>query len=686
MAVINGTSGPDNLSGTSGDDIINALEGDDVVHADDGNDTIYGGSGSDILWGDGGDDTIYGGDNPDDLNGGLGNDTLDGGAGDDAALFGWYRGSFTITFDAGVITVVGPDGTDTLTNIERLRFLDTSIAAPGLGVIVDGTSGSDTITGGPGDEVINGMDSPDTISGAGGNDTIYGGSGTDRLDGGDGSDWLFGGDNSDDLIGGPGNDTLDGGNGDDAAIYFGNRFTSAVYNPNFTGTLEFNYYTAVDANGTVTVSGPEGVDALIGIERIRFADQSIPIPKAGITIAGGSIDETFTGGAGDDLLDGGDGNDVLDGGPGNDILFGSAGNDTASYASAPSAVTVDLTFWAHAQDTGGAGVDTLISIENLVGSAFNDTLTGDYHDNIIEGGLGDDILAGGTGIDTASYAAAPSAVTVDLAISGPQATGGEGSDTLTSFENLTGSAFNDTLLGDNSANVIHGGDGADTLDGRGGADQLFGDNGDDTIQIDGVGFRVIDGGAGTDTLSYAAAASGVSPVLSNPNWQGTGGGGSAHIASIENVIGSGFNDNITGDGGANRLDGGAGGDTLSGAGGDDSLVGGAGADVQTGGAGNDTFIFQALSDTTVAAPDLITDFTSGDLIDLTAIDADTVSPGDQAFHLGSTPGHTGDIVVSYDGGSNTTTLYLYVDADTTPDGRITLLGDHSGLAAGDFGL
>jgi hypothetical protein len=89
----------------------------------------------------------------------------------------------------------------------------------------------------------------------------------------------------------------------------------------------------------------------------------------------------------------------------------------------------------------------------------------------------------------------------------------------------------------------------------------------------------------------------------------------------------------------------------------------------------------------VAAPDLITDFAAGDRIDLHLIDADTATAGDQAFHLGATVGHTGDIVVgAYDIVNDRTAVSLYVNADATVDALMWLTGDHSGLVSGDFTL
>ncbi len=111
------------------------------------------------------------------------------------------------------------------------------------------------------------------------------------------------------------------------------------------------------------------------------------------------------------MLDGGEGNDFLQGTIANDTLTGGNGIDTASFVNAFSdgsttGVTVDLNLQGAGQNTVAPVRDTLSGIENLIGSALNDTLTGDGNDNVIEGGLGDDVLAGGGGVDTASYAGA----------------------------------------------------------------------------------------------------------------------------------------------------------------------------------------------------------------------------------------------------------------------------------------
>src|SRR6185503_17820875 len=100
-------------------------------------------------------------------------------------------------------------------------------------------------------------------------------------------------------------------------------------------------------------------------------------------------------------------------------------------------------------------------IENLIGSAFDDKLTASGF-GIIEGGDGNDILSGSSA--TASYQGASKGVTVSLATSSQQDTVGAGKDTLSGFRDLIGSAFDDKLTGNTSANTISGGAGNDIID------------------------------------------------------------------------------------------------------------------------------------------------------------------------------------------------------------------------------
>ena len=241
-----------------------------------------------------------------------------------------------------------------------------------------------------------------------------------------------------------------------------------------------------------------------------------------------------------------------------------------------------------------------------------------------------------------------------------------------------------TRVGTDASQNLVGGNLDDVLRGQGGNDHLFGHDGNDLLD-GGPGNDILDGGPGTDTATYAAALSGVTVSLAVTAPQATGGAGTDTLIAVENLIGSKYADILTGDGADNVLTGGGGVDTLVGGGGADRLIGGAAHDNLTGGSGNDVFVFTSLTDSTLNAPDTITDFVSGqDKIDLSAIDANAATTGDQAFHLGATAGHAGDIVVSYDAVHHRTVLDLYIDSDTNADARIWLAGNHAGLTAGDF--
>jgi len=203
--------------------------------------------------------------------------------------------------------------------------------------------------------------------------------------------------------------------------------------------------------------------------------------------------DTLIGGAGDDGLYGEGGNDSLTGGLGNDYLDGGVGSDTASYSNATVGVTVNLGLTT-AQNTIGAGLDTLLNIENLTGSNLNDNLKGNAGNNLLNGRAGNDILNGDAGVDTASYEGASAAVTVNLSLATAQNTGGAGTDTLQNFENLTGSSFNDSLTGNSGNNVLSGGGGNDALNGGSGNDTLIG----------GLGLDTLTGGLGNDLFDYNA--------------------------------------------------------------------------------------------------------------------------------------------------------------------------------------
>jgi len=207
----------------------------------------------------------------------------------------------------------------------------------------------------------------------------------------------------------------------------------------------------------------------------------------------------LVGSNGNDHLVGGSGNDKLYADPGNDVIDGGQGLDSVTYQTSPGPARVDLSK-AGPQDTGAFGADELARVELLIGSQYNDALTGSDGANLIKGGNGDDVLTGrggddaldgGPGSDTASYrelpAAATQGVTVHLGIAGPQNTGGAGSDTLTAVENLAGSPFADDLTGDAQPNTLTGWEGEDSLRGEGGDDHLAARDGGRDLVTCGAG-------------------------------------------------------------------------------------------------------------------------------------------------------------------------------------------------------
>jgi Ca2+-binding RTX toxin-like protein len=353
-------------------------------------------------------------------------------------------------------------------------------------------------------------------------------------------------------------------------------------------------------------------------------------------LIGSAFDDRLRGtGTNNIILVGGAGTDVLYSGPSDDYLIGGAGFDFVSFADATSGVTVDLSLGI-LQSTGGAGTDQFVDIEYVIGSSYGDIIKGDNVNNVllaggagndvIYSGAGSDYLIGGAGNDVVSFAGATSGVIVDLSISGVQNTGGAGFDQFVEIEYLVGSAYGDVLKGDGVSNaILHGGAGNDVLYSGSGNDYLI-------------------GGAGYDVVSFAAATSGVTVDLSIAGPQNTVGAGSDQFVDIEYMIGSAYGDTLksdgvsnailSGGGGNDTLQGGAGSDYVLGGDGADTLTGSAGADTLAGGAGADVFVFSNLSHITSGpSRDTIVDFSAaqGDKIDLSGIDADTITGGNQAF-------------------------------------------------------
>ncbi|MEJ5169328.1 MAG: calcium-binding protein, partial [Arcobacteraceae bacterium] len=283
---------------------------------------------------------------------------------------------------------------------------------------------------------------------------------------------------------------------------------------------------------------------------------------------------------------GGAGNDTLSGGAGTNYLHGGGGVNTVDYSDASNEVTVDLSK-SGIQEVYTVGAttvkDVLVNIQNVIGSNHKDIITGNSSANSLYGGLGNDTIVGssgndtldgGDGIDVASYTDATEDLNIDLGVSGVAVSISPtyGSDTFISIEGAIGGSGDDTITGTSSSNVLIGGDGDDTL-------LPNGNNGNDELDV-------IDGGSGTDFVSFAfGGATNVTLDLADSGVQNTG-KGKVQITNIENVEGGA---------GADKLYGNSSNNTLSGLAGDDTLVGRAGNNKLDGGADFDTADYSSVS-------------------------------------------------------------------------------------------
>jgi Ca2+-binding RTX toxin-like protein len=517
-----------------------------------------------------------------------------------------------VTFDLGNVTTLTGWWDGTALRIFAASEMENGIAAyvvplDDQGLTLGASDSGGVLDGGALDDLLMGGLGQDTLIGDGGNDILIDGAGSDLLYGGSGADrFVLSADGAEDEIADfdPALDRLD-------LSAWPMLYDSAQLSilPTATGAQ----VTWQDETLTLTRSGggpiteAEVIAAIIDTPHRQPFLASIGGP--GVAVSGGEGSDTISGGPGMDRLFGLDGNDTLDGlgsedeiaggagddvitgGEGADVLDGGLGRDTASYSGSGAGVTVRL--WAGDGAGGDAAGDRLTGIEDLVGSAFADTLVGDFGDNALRGGdgadalwgnAGDDTLIGGQGADvingqdgwdTASYAGSPEAVIVRLWAG--DGTGGDAQgDTLSGIEALIGSEHADTLVGDPAANMLIGGDGADAL---------WGNAGDDTFE-GGAGGDLLQGQDGADWASYATSDAAITVRL----WSQSGSGGHAEgdtLIGIEHVRGSDHDDTLVGDDGGNRLLGGDGADALWGNSGDDTLEGGAGADLLDGQSGSD---------------------------------------------------------------------------------------------------
>lgn len=501
FATQNGSDVGERLIGGIGDDSLLGLGGDDILEGGDGNDVLEGGEGNDRLWGNRGADTLVGGVGDDELNGA-------------------HAGGFEV--DDGSDLLDGGDGNDRLWG-ENAD--DTLEGGAGSDLLI-GDVGNDSIGGGSGDDRIWAGAGRDTVAAGEGDDEVYGANGggpeipddDDWIAGGEGSDRIFGESGSDTLRGGPGDDLLDGGSGLD--------------------TLDLSdaqMPLRVSLRSGAALSDEIGSDVVMSVERViaGAAGDVLESLDSGSHLVGEGGDDTLIGLGGVDTLEGGPGNDVLRGGGERDWLDGGKGFDTASYADSPHGVRISLT-------SGSSSSDTLISIENIAGSAFADSLTGSRFANDLDGGAGNDTLAGGDGADTLRGGSGDDVYTVESLSDRVEELPGDGTDTIQSLiswrlqdtdgtgtlgdqvENLvllgtssingSGNALANRLVGNSAGNALSGLGGNDTLVGAQGADTLAGAMGNDSLSggmgadrlIGGINNDVLTGGDGKDTFVFAA--------------------------------------------------------------------------------------------------------------------------------------------------------------------------------------
>jgi Ca2+-binding RTX toxin-like protein len=492
-----------------------------------------------------GNDDLTGGSLSDTLSAGNGNNRVAGGAGDDQLLTG-----------SGVNTVLGGEGFDRWSGDYRgagaLTLTQTGAAAYGLsnGSSVAEVENVELLFGAADDRIVIGQGGVRQLSidADGGTDSavVDWSAATNSISGSalnpEAGVQLFNGATRElvnlysieklDLTYGSGDDVfylaqpltvaVDGGAGAD---FFYADFSSTPFSLRFS----VNAMAAGRAQtiGDATVSNFEQVELRTG--------------SGDDTLSGGSLDDRFFTGAGidtiragggSDIVYAGGGDDLVDGGGGSDQLFGEAGTDTVSYATARAGVTVDLSVRT-AQQTGGSGIDLIDGFEDVVGSAFADTLSGDGRANDLNGGAGDDRLMGAGGDDIVNGALGDDVLFGGVGrdkVYGDEGedriNGGDGNDELFgSFGNdiliggdegdyLDGFDGDDVLRGDAGADFIDGGRGSDQMLGGAGGDRLFAGEGDDRL-FGGEGVDLLVGEAGADRFIFADGETGTTAATAD---------------------------------------------------------------------------------------------------------------------------------------------------------------------------
>ena len=340
------------------------------------------------------------------------------------------------TFDQLTDTITIENWYDTNNRIEYIVFEDGTVLNTVAAILsLAGTEWDDTIIGIEQGMTLDAKGGNDIVTSLNGNNIINGGAGNDSITTGGGADILDGGIGIDTLKGGTGNDTYIIDTTTDILIENANEGIDTVQssisytlktnfeNLTLTGTSAINGYgntlnnTLTGNSANNTLNGSAGADTMLGGDGsdLYYVDNT-----------GDQVIETLTGGTGDTIIStinwtlgdnievlrllgsgaiNGTGNtlsNTLYSGDGDNVLDGGAGNDNLSYGYATSGVTVNLGITT-SQNTLGSGIDTILNIENLIGSTFNDNFIGNIGNNILVGSKGNDTLNGGTGNDTYTF-------------------------------------------------------------------------------------------------------------------------------------------------------------------------------------------------------------------------------------------------------------------------------------------
>ncbi len=399
------------------------------------------------------------------------------------------------------------------------------------GLALVGTLGADVLPGGAGNDSIDGLDGNDTITGGAGNDLLYGSGGNDTL------------------TGGAGDDRIDGGAGSDRASYA--DATAGV-------TIDL---TAGTAHGTAAGDVANvGNDTLVSIENVTGSDFADVYSAVGFTGTTGIPGRP----AGISEFEGKGGDDVITG------TVNASGQimTRISYVSATAGVTVDLAagtgHGTAAGDVAGVGNDTFTNVNQIVGSGYDDTLSGSNNPNgtfeQFDGRAGNDLINGRGGYDFAVYNNDPdttTGITVQLAAGTVTGDATIGTDTLRSVEAVRGTNFADTYdaTGFSGGSTNAGSSGTfNNFDGEGGNDTIIG-NGNTRIQYSQSSAAVtVDIAAGTAHGTAAGDLAGV---------------GTDSFSGVNAVMGSTFDDTLLGSAGNETFMGLAGNDFIDGRGGFD---------------------------------------------------------------------------------------------------------------------